>query len=336
MTSEISGRVETGVGWTPRQRQVLDLLVRGYTNGEIGQALGISLDGAKWHVSEVMGKLGVSSREGAAAYWRAYNRPAARLGRGFRGLVLSPGLRWAAGAVGVATGATLLAVLLVLARGGDSSPAAADATPATTSTPSSSPTSAATVTPTTAPTPEQATPVPALASGVWPRGTNTGIPIVDEVIQLVESKDARGLAKLVEPLTYPCEAMRPINPQPLLCREGMSVGDPLSGIWATSVEGGLWPGDPAELTPRLEFVLRENFRLHAVWEYQRSDPTVEWLPGVRYSVIFAYGDPQLGIAFTSFNVSETGFIWLAFDFPTPPPGAWDDPSAPGWILPRAD
>lgn len=69
-------------GWTPRQRQVLDLIARGATNAQIGAALGISLDGAKWHVSEILSKLGVESREQAAEYWREHQRPAARLRRG--------------------------------------------------------------------------------------------------------------------------------------------------------------------------------------------------------------------------------------------------------------
>mgnify|MGYP003497521350 CR=1 FL=1 len=48
--------------WTPRQREVLDLLVRNRTNGQIAETLGISLDGAKWHVSEIITKLGVDTR----------------------------------------------------------------------------------------------------------------------------------------------------------------------------------------------------------------------------------------------------------------------------------
>ena len=62
---------------TPRQRQVLELIADGYTNGQIAEALGISFAGAKWHVSEVISRLGVSSREEAGSYWR----PAPRLRR---------------------------------------------------------------------------------------------------------------------------------------------------------------------------------------------------------------------------------------------------------------
>jgi DNA-binding CsgD family transcriptional regulator len=52
---------------TPRQRQVLALLRRGLTNEEIGRELGISTDGAKFHVSEILSKLQLSSRHEAAS-----------------------------------------------------------------------------------------------------------------------------------------------------------------------------------------------------------------------------------------------------------------------------
>jgi len=52
---------------TERERQVLDLLRRDFTNEQISQRLGITLDGAKYHVSQILSKLGVGSREEAAA-----------------------------------------------------------------------------------------------------------------------------------------------------------------------------------------------------------------------------------------------------------------------------
>jgi DNA-binding CsgD family transcriptional regulator len=54
---------------TPRERQVLDLVKRRYSNRDIAAELGISLSGAKYHVSEIISKLGVATREEAAA-WR--------------------------------------------------------------------------------------------------------------------------------------------------------------------------------------------------------------------------------------------------------------------------
>lgn len=67
------GADQDAVSWTNRQREVLDLLAKGLTNGQIAEALGISLDGAKWHVSEIIARLGVDTREEAAEYWRKQN-----------------------------------------------------------------------------------------------------------------------------------------------------------------------------------------------------------------------------------------------------------------------
>jgi two-component system nitrate/nitrite response regulator NarL len=58
---------------TPREREVLDLLVQGLTNRRIGEGLGISEHTAKFHVNAILGKLGVESRTEAVA-------EAARLG----------------------------------------------------------------------------------------------------------------------------------------------------------------------------------------------------------------------------------------------------------------
>jgi DNA-binding CsgD family transcriptional regulator len=53
---------------TPRQWEVLELVREGRSNGEIGRELGISTDGAKFHVSEILTKLGVSTRREAAEW----------------------------------------------------------------------------------------------------------------------------------------------------------------------------------------------------------------------------------------------------------------------------
>ena len=59
---------------TPREWEVRELLREGLTNPQISDRLGISLDGAKYHVSEIMGKLGVSDRSEAAA-WQPTSAP---------------------------------------------------------------------------------------------------------------------------------------------------------------------------------------------------------------------------------------------------------------------
>jgi DNA-binding CsgD family transcriptional regulator len=58
---------------TPREQEVLAYLRDDLTNAEIAVRLGISPDGVKYHVSEILSKLGVSSRQEAAA-WRPGRR----------------------------------------------------------------------------------------------------------------------------------------------------------------------------------------------------------------------------------------------------------------------
>ncbi len=74
---------------SPRQQEVLELIAAGKTNPEIAESLGISLDGAKYHVREILAKLEVDSREEAAQEWRRMRSPVARL----RHFVL-PALHW--------------------------------------------------------------------------------------------------------------------------------------------------------------------------------------------------------------------------------------------------
>jgi DNA-binding NarL/FixJ family response regulator len=60
---------------TPREREVLALLARGFANKRIATELGIAEKTVKTHVSNVLAKLGVSDRTQAALY-------ASRLGLG--------------------------------------------------------------------------------------------------------------------------------------------------------------------------------------------------------------------------------------------------------------
>jgi DNA-binding CsgD family transcriptional regulator len=62
-------------GLTPRQREVLDLIVSGATNAEIARTLVITPKTVDHHVSAVLAKLGVASRREAGA---AAERLAAR------------------------------------------------------------------------------------------------------------------------------------------------------------------------------------------------------------------------------------------------------------------
>jgi DNA-binding CsgD family transcriptional regulator len=60
---------------TPREWEVLDLLRLGLTNAEIAQRLGITEGGVKFHVQQILSKLGVSSRQEAARWAEAESTP---------------------------------------------------------------------------------------------------------------------------------------------------------------------------------------------------------------------------------------------------------------------
>jgi len=59
---------------TPREWEVLALLRDKLANPQIAERLGITRDAVKYHVSEILSKLGVASRE-EAALWRPSERP---------------------------------------------------------------------------------------------------------------------------------------------------------------------------------------------------------------------------------------------------------------------
>lgn len=63
----ISARPEARVGLTPREQDVLALIVEGLTNAEIAERLIVSLSTVKTHVSSIIAKLGASTRTEAAA-----------------------------------------------------------------------------------------------------------------------------------------------------------------------------------------------------------------------------------------------------------------------------
>ena len=52
----------TDVGFTDREREVTELVASGLTNAEIGRRIFVSESTAKFHVRNVMRKLGVHSR----------------------------------------------------------------------------------------------------------------------------------------------------------------------------------------------------------------------------------------------------------------------------------
>jgi DNA-binding CsgD family transcriptional regulator len=90
---------------TPREWEVLDLLRRNLTNEQIAERLGVTHDTAKFHVSEILSKLGVGSRREAAEW-----QPATVPRRSFAGLAPLLGL-WKRLTAAVATKTIAIVVL---------------------------------------------------------------------------------------------------------------------------------------------------------------------------------------------------------------------------------
>ena len=107
---------------TPAERRVLDELRAGGTNAEIAVRLGISADGVKYHVSNMLGKLGLENRQQLAA-WR--EPPRERRRWAFAPLAVPFPLKVAAGVVGgaVAVAAIVVAIILTLPRDAEPEPA---------------------------------------------------------------------------------------------------------------------------------------------------------------------------------------------------------------------
>jgi DNA-binding CsgD family transcriptional regulator len=84
---------------TPRQIEVARLVAAGHTNEQIARELGISHDGAKYHVSEILGRLGLQRREEIAEW---YAREHGGTWRRLRAAVGLPVAAWVGGGAVVA------------------------------------------------------------------------------------------------------------------------------------------------------------------------------------------------------------------------------------------
>ena len=101
-----------------RERDVLRLIALGLTNSEIAARLDIRFDIAKWHVSEILSKLGVDSREEAAVRWQEWQSVPARARRLTRGLVpVGLAARVAISTLVASAAITAIAVILVAILG---------------------------------------------------------------------------------------------------------------------------------------------------------------------------------------------------------------------------
>jgi DNA-binding CsgD family transcriptional regulator len=172
---------------TERQRQVLRLIAAGKTNAEIGEALGISLDGAKWHVSEILAKLDVSTREEAGELWRGREGVLAKARRAVRAMVPMGWLKIAGAVAGLAAmSATVVVVLVVLREiGGGQRLQTVGVTPTVTAAPSATATPNETV---------GAVPTPVANLPAWSQQLPT---VVQQVARAVTVGDRAAIIKLL-------------------------------------------------------------------------------------------------------------------------------------------
>jgi DNA-binding CsgD family transcriptional regulator len=241
---------------TPKQREVLQLIARGRSNPEIATALGVTIDGAKWHVREILSKLGVSSREEAAAIYRAETRPAARLGAAFAGLLAG---RTVLAVAAVLAGAGLAAAAITLAllgRGDDASPPASPSEPAATASPLPSP----------------------------PPGA-TDIPEVNAIIADILAGDVAAVEARLQTFLEPCAADPQGVGSPPRCPDGVADGTAIETFRYLACERG-YPGQQQDET--LRRALEGPLELFAVYR-SPAQPRFPVLPDSAYSVVFRDG-----------------------------------------------
>lgn len=111
---------------TPREQEVLALLREELSNEQIAERLGISVSGVKYHVSEILGKLGLENRTDAARWaaaapsarrpwWAAAIAPLGRVRAGWLSGTIAGGVAFA-----IVAGIGLL-IWALASTGGDSS-----------------------------------------------------------------------------------------------------------------------------------------------------------------------------------------------------------------------
>ena len=280
----------TTVDITPRQAEVLRLIERGLTNGEIAIELGITLDGVKFHVSEILAKLGVSSREEAVGAWRH--------SRSFPTLVLpSTGvLRWAAVSVTAVGGVLLLGTLFVLFSRGES-PEPAAPNPTVSATPTSPPTPTATAT------------VESLPGYRRPR--EVGVLVLDEAMTAASAPDARKLIELIAPRLDACaEIPQGPIPAPPKCPPGVAEGELVPTVTVLGGEASrmVADGNDPALLDMVEGWLGSDRRVYAVKE-------LDLWEGADYAIIFAArpnGCPDC-VAGNALLLAEDGIVAFLFD-----------------------
>jgi hypothetical protein len=169
----------------------------------------------------------------------------------------------------------------------------------------------------------------------YPAQTRTGVGEVDAIISSVEARDAADLAKLIFLTRLPCRAQGNMQPEPLLCREGVAPGTPKTGIWITHVEGGLREMTESEVASLILGIAADrDWKLHSVYSYEKAGTRPDWIPETDYFITFASWHPQGGPQYDNLRIVDGGITGVHYAFGEPYP-QFDDPADPGWLIPRA-
>ncbi len=255
---------------TDRQREVLALVARGKTNPEIASALGITLETVKYHVTEILTRLNVSTREEAAAAWNAERTVGARL----RALVPSFGGHAAMAAGGVALVVLVaFAVLLVLRTGDDGSPSPTN--PPENETPSAT----TTVTATTTASPSATAPAPSATAS--PGERVTGIAEVDSVLAVIRSGDANAIEQIMEPQDLACTTRVGLGGPPK-CPDGVADGTVVT-VFPSSASSLVWSFD-WDVHAQFLASVTEVVAVYRA-DYMPYDPAVDRIPSGSYVAI---------------------------------------------------
>ncbi len=285
----------TALDLTDRQEQVVRLIERGLTNGQIATQLGITLDGVKFHVSEILAKLEVGSREEAVQAWRARRVPPWSA----FGLPMAKVAGIAAlGAVGV----VVLVALMFAIRSLGSDPERTLPLPTATISATALPTAT----------------VAATATAVTPTGhegpIEVGVEEVDRVVAAALSGDSQALFDQIAPRLMACEELPsgPI-PAPPLCPAGVTEGTLVATVTVLGGEASrlvVDGSDPAFLE-MLETWLREERQVFAIKELA-ADAGWDADYGIIFATPIGVACPNC-IAGNALLVASDGITVILFD-----------------------
>jgi len=273
---------------TKRQREVLELIARGRTNYEIAQRLGISLDGAKWHVREVLARLGVESREEAAERWRHERSWLSRGSAAIGALLHFAPIRIAVLGVTAVAATGIVAGAIYFGRDG-TEPADHEQTPPTAATPTSTVTTTATVVDDLAP--------------------DTGNAMANKVIEVLQAGDVAALKQLVVETPEPCTTRIDTAGTGLPCPPGAPDGSVIEAFKALAGER-VRPG--AELDQLIESVVPADRKLHAVVRSQ-PDRFNDFIPASKYEVVMIKNSAEPGPNMAIYFVDDRGVVGMVAD-----------------------